>query len=60
MLISVRSLKTFWNLNPEYVIHIGAHLLEEKDEYKKYGWGDSQIIWIEGDANRAQVCNQMI
>lgn len=60
MLISVKSLKMFWKLNPDYVIHIGAHLLEEKDAYEKYGWGNSEIFWIEGDATHAQVCNQMV
>ena len=31
------------------ILHIGAHMCEEKNEYNKYGIDDSRIIWIDGN-----------
>jgi FkbM family methyltransferase len=31
------------------IIHIGAHMCEERDIYLKYGLTDNDIVWIEGN-----------
>lgn len=40
-------LKKKYNLNIKGILHIGAHLCEEYDDYKKEGIDN--IIWIEGN-----------
>lgn len=60
MLISARSIRYFWNLKPSHLVHIGAHLLEEREDYSKLGWGSTRTIWIEGDEHRAKTCEDMV
>ena len=31
------------------ILHIGAHKCEERLDYRKHGWDDSKVIWIEGN-----------
>lgn len=48
MLISVQDLGRRFNIKPTGVLHIGAHLGEESQDYINEGWGERQkIIWIE-------------
>lgn len=35
----------------KYILHIGAHLCEEKQMYNNAGFIDDQIVWIEANAN---------
>jgi hypothetical protein len=43
--ISISDLKKFWIPNTAQVIHCGAHLAEELDEYISNGFNN--IVWIE-------------
>lgn len=45
VLISVSELSRFWGVTPNGVLHIGAHLGEEAQEYEKLNW--IPIIWVE-------------
>ena len=47
MLISALIISKYLNLKPKTILHIGAHLGEEYDDYKKLGWGKDLTIWIE-------------
>jgi len=38
-----------WNIQPTGIIHIGAHMCEERDIYAHAGLDDTKIIWIEGN-----------
>lgn len=40
-----------YNITPTGIIHIGAHLCEERSSYIDLGLTDSDIIWIEGNTN---------
>ena len=45
VLISVSELSRNWGVTPNGVLHIGAHLGEEAQEYEKFNW--IPIIWVE-------------
>ena len=45
MLISVSELSRNWGVTPNGVLHIGAHLGEEAQEYENFNW--IPIIWVE-------------
>ena len=45
MLISVSELHKNWGINPNGVLHVGAHLGEEAEDYQKFKW--LPAIWIE-------------
>jgi FkbM family methyltransferase len=51
VLISVDSLSRIWKVQPEGVLHVGAHLAEEAVEYSRHNWG--KVIWIEAQADLA-------
>ncbi len=38
------------------ILHLGAHKCEERFEYRKHGWGDSNVIWVEGNP---EVCEEV-
>jgi len=48
MLISVDELHNLWNIRPTGVVHVGAHLAEEANEYERLSW--VPVIWIEAQA----------
>ena len=52
MLFSVSELKRFWSIQPNGVLHVGAHLGEEASEYEEFGWGP--VIWVEAQPKLAQ------
>lgn len=54
MLISIRELKTIWRVNPEAILHIGAHLAEERNSYKIFG--NVFTIWIEA---QPELCEKL-
>lgn len=58
MLIPVKVLKKFWGVNPQTIVHVGAHNAEELEEYKLAGWGP--VTWIEAQPQKAaQLLNRI-
>jgi FkbM family methyltransferase len=53
MLFTVSELKEFWGIQPNGVLHIGAHLGEESSGYEEFGWGP--VIWVEAQPKLAQL-----
>ena len=51
MLISIYELTQRWNVSPNGVVHVGAHLGEEAKEYEKYQW--LPVIWVEAQPSLA-------
>ena len=49
MLFTVRELSEIWGIAPEGVVHIGAHLAEESDEYNRFNW--KPVTWFEAQAD---------
>ena len=47
--ISIIDLSNYWIEEPVTVIHCGAHLAEELEEYEGVGW--QRIVWIESNPN---------
>ena len=47
MFISPEAMIQLWRINPIGVLHVGAHLGEEKPEYERYGFG--KIFWVEAN-----------
>jgi FkbM family methyltransferase len=47
MLIPVSDLVRFWNVLPKGILHVGAHLAEEKDSYEENNWTENGTIWVE-------------
>lgn len=46
--------------HPKGIIHIGAHLCEERDIYNQAGCGDQSIIWIEANPNIVEKARSML
>ena len=51
MIVKPIDLSKHWNLSPSGVLHVGAHMGEEKNIYDEVGWGP--IIWIEAQPELA-------
>lgn len=51
MLIPVKVLKRFWGVNPQTIVHVGAHNAEELEDYTNAGWGP--VTWIEAQPQKA-------
>jgi FkbM family methyltransferase len=51
MLISVENLTKIWKIQPTGVLHVGAHLAEEAEDYAQHNWG--KTIWIEAQTSLA-------
>ncbi len=45
MLISPKRLNRIWGVNPQSIVHVGAHHAEELESYALAGWGP--VTWIE-------------
>lgn len=52
MLFSVSELAKYWNISPNGVLHVGAHLGEEASSYAQLGW--SPTIWVEAQPKLVQ------
>lgn len=52
MLISIDELVNDWNVNPESVLHVGAHEGEESTEYERHNW--TPVTWIEAQPKLVQ------
>lgn len=57
-LLSASMFTRIWGIRFETVVHIGAHLAEEMEEYASAGWGKSQTIWIEALPNLCEAIRQ--
>lgn len=53
MIITLQSLIEKFNLNIKGVIHLGAHLLEEKTDYDRFGV--KNVVWVEGNPNLCEI-----
>lgn len=51
MLISPQILRLFFGIKPRGVLHVGAHLAEEADSYKRADFG--RTIWVEAQVDLA-------
>jgi len=51
MLIKPSVLANKFRVNPATILHLGAHLAEERNDYLTLGWGQSEIVWIESQPN---------
>lgn len=49
MLIKIDQLIKKYNLKINGILHVGAHLCEELQDYKNVGVNENDIIWIEGN-----------
>ena len=49
MLIDITNLITKYNLKINGILHIGAHLCEEKNKYEENNINN--VLWIEGNTN---------
>ena len=58
MLIPVKVLKRFWGVNPQTIVHVGAHNAEELEDYKIAQWGP--VTWIEAQPQKAQALSKRI
>ena len=52
MLIPFSTILSKYNIDKtKNILHIGAHNCEERQDYKKEGFDDNKVIWIEGNKN---------
>ncbi|MFC1688675.1 FkbM family methyltransferase [Pseudomonadota bacterium] len=58
MLINFSSLREKYSIKPNGVLHIGAHIGEERDEYKSCGF--KKVIWIEANPELAAALSEKI
>jgi FkbM family methyltransferase len=55
LLINVELLKNKFGILPTGILHVGAHLAEELDDYEDAGWSElNKIIWVESQFELAQ------
>ena len=52
MLVSVNELKKFWGVNPDSLVHVGAHNAEELEAYTSAGW--HSVTWIEAQPDKVR------
>lgn len=57
MYIKIDTLIKKYKLNIKGIIHIGAHICEERTDYNKAGITDDNIVWIEGNPNLVRQIN---
>ena len=51
MLIPVKVVKKYWGVNPQTIVHVGAHNAEELEDYELAAWGP--VTWIEAQPQKA-------
>jgi len=52
-LIPVSYMKRIFHVQPQTILHVGAHLGEELVDYIEAGWGSKKRIWVEAQSNLA-------
>ena len=67
MLIPPQLISKYLGINPKTILHIGAHLAEEYEDYSKLKWGKDLTIWIESSSelvdqlqNKLDIRNNMV
>ena len=58
MLVSVHDLKKYWGVDPDSLVHVGAHNAEELDAYTSAGW--NSVTWIEAQPNKIKKLAEII
>jgi FkbM family methyltransferase len=59
MLIPVEELSTKFSICPGAILHVGAHLGEEREEYLANGWGRNEgILWIEAQKDLCEILSR--
>jgi FkbM family methyltransferase len=53
MLLPVSELSKNWGISPNGVLHVGAHIGEEAQDYEAFDW--LPVIWIEANPNLVDV-----
>jgi FkbM family methyltransferase len=56
MLVNPSQLKSIWKVNPKSILHIGAHMAEELDQYQNLQWGS--VVWVEAQRDLAEKLSQ--
>lgn len=54
----MKVLKKFWGVNPQTVVHVGAHNAEELEDYKIAQWGP--VTWIEAQPQKALALSKRV
>lgn len=55
LLISVDELQQKFGILPSGILHVGAHLAEESQDYERAGWAElNKVIWVESQVELAQ------
>jgi len=58
MLIPIKVLSETFSINPKSILHVGAHLGEERGEYIAHGWGKhGGIVWVEA---QKELCEDLM
>jgi FkbM family methyltransferase len=52
VLIKPSILDSVWKVKPTSILHIGAHMAEESDQYQSLQWGS--VVWIEAQKELAE------
>ena len=58
MLVKPIDLGRHWKVSPTNVLHVGAHIGEEKELYEEAGWGS--VIWVEAQPELAKNLEQRL
>ena len=58
MLISVKNLSRFWNIDPKRILHVGGHEGEEFEDYKRYF--SAPVTWVEAQPNKVEIIQKKI
>lgn len=58
MLIAVQVLKKYWGVNPQSIVHVGAHNAEELETYALANWGP--VTWIEAQPEKVKNLSKRI
>lgn len=59
MLIPLDYIFKKYKMNIKGIIHIGAHLCEELNEYLKYDIVNDKIIWVEANPELVEINKKM-
>ena len=51
--MSLKEMSSVWGMQPNGVLHVGAHLAEEASEYESFGW--LPVIWVEAQPELVKV-----